>query len=155
MKEIRDSLILDPQDEHLRHQYDWSLSNSGVQRHDYSSGVDVCVKLSRQIMNAKEGTIVDHINGNQLDNRRSNLRFVTRSVNRLNGGVDNIQKKASKFRGVTRGTKDPSKWRARITLDGKSHFLGQFKTEEEARVAYQTALESYTGGIKTIYATSK
>ncbi len=43
-----------------------------------------CIQLSRFVMNAKEGQIVDHINRNPLDNRRINLRTVTGRQNSLN-----------------------------------------------------------------------
>ncbi len=42
----------------------------------------------RLVLNAKEGEIVDHINGDTLDNRRENLRFVTRSQNATNAKFD-------------------------------------------------------------------
>jgi hypothetical protein len=42
------------------------------------------VSLSRFVMNAKEGEIIDHINRNPLDNRRKNLRIVNKRQNNLN-----------------------------------------------------------------------
>jgi hypothetical protein len=89
------------------------------------------VRLHREILELQpyEKRFVDHINGDKLDNRRSNLRVVTEAQNRQNvpvyGGY-------SRFRGVSRSG---PRWRARVTIDGTSIDGGSFATEEEAAVA--------------------
>jgi hypothetical protein len=47
------------------------------------------VPLARFVMNAQKGQIVDHQNRNPLDNRRCNLRFVTKRQNNLNKKCNN------------------------------------------------------------------
>lgn len=81
----------------------------------------------------------DHIDGNGLNNRRSNLRFATRSQNQLNRvGVD----RTSTYKGVS---KNHSGWRARIYLDRTEHYLGTFPTEQEAVAAYDSAASRIHG----------
>jgi hypothetical protein len=87
-------------------------------------------------MNATEGQIVDHINGDTLDNRRSNLRVVTPSQNAMNRRrrSDN----ASGCVGVSYiSTKQ--RWFAYITVDGKKKILGQFQEKEDAISARKNA----------------
>lgn len=83
--------------------------------------------MHRDILGAKPGQIVDHVNGNGLDNRRANLRICTHAENMRNHrgskGVD-------RFRG---------RWRARIQFDHSSKFLGLFDTKKEAAEAYHAA----------------
>lgn len=70
--------------------------------------------------------IGDHINGNKLDNRRSNLRIVDAS-----GSSQNVSGRGrSRFRGVypTRS----GRWQARVKFQGMVHYLGNYATEEEA-----------------------
>jgi hypothetical protein len=55
----------------------WHLDGGKYARHTYSA--DDHVYLHQAIMPCGEGFEVDHINGNKLDNRRSNLRVVTKS----------------------------------------------------------------------------
>src|SRR6266436_1483001 len=55
------------------------------------------IYMHRLIMGAKEGQLVDHINGDGLDNRKSNLRFATHALNLANSVLRNP---ASGFRGV-------------------------------------------------------
>jgi len=82
--------------------------------------------------------MIDHINGNGLDNRISNLRDVTHSVNQLNrrgARVDSL----TKIRGVTF---DPKKklYRAHIQIQGRRHYLGRFKNAalaENARNSFE------------------
>lgn len=76
-----------------------------------------------------DGLIIDHINGNPLDNRRANLRLVTRSQNRLNTTI--VTSKTSRFKGVTRAHKRKG-WQVKCA--GK--YLGYFLVEEQAAKAY-------------------
>lgn len=82
-----------------------------------------------------EGDLIDHINMNKLDNRKSNLRSVDKRANALNS---NIARGASGLRGVR---KCNSKWQAYIKEDGKQKNLGVFDTAEEASAVYQAYKE--------------
>lgn len=112
--------------------------------------------MHRVIMNAPKSTqiVVDHINCNGLDNRRSNLRFANRSQNRANGVSPRI-KKTSLFKGVSLNKiKTLSRykkwytyyyWKAEITCNGKNYFLGRFKSETEAAKAYDKKAKELFG----------
>lgn len=93
-------------------------------------------KLHRFILKCKKGQLVDHIDGNPLNNQRSNLRICNHSQNVMNRNRQHNA--ASKFKGLTfRGNKNL--WRARITLNGKRFHLGDFINQEEAALAYNEA----------------
>ena len=81
---------------------------------------------------------VDHIDGNKLNNNVNNLRMVTQAEN-LRAFQKKRKNSASQYLGVF-FDKDPQvrikKWYSRITFKGKRHYLGNFKTEEEAALAY-------------------
>lgn len=79
---------------------------------------------------------IDHINRIPYDNRIENLRIVNRS--------ENCQNRFSKVKsGSARQGVDFSKrdnmWRARITIDGATRYLGMFKSEGDAYSAYKRA----------------
>ena len=85
-----------------------------------------------------DGLVVDHINGDGLDNRRVNLRFCTKAENCRNQVKRRKIKTSSRFKGVT-WDKNRGKWLASITLNRKRHNLGRFTTEREAATAYNSA----------------
>jgi hypothetical protein len=99
--------------------------------------------VHRWVMREPEGLVVDHINGNRLDNRKSNLRACTVAQNSQNRRkpVKNYAGGAptSKFKGVYRRRQKPTKWYAAIRVAGRSQFLGSFDTETEAARAYNMA----------------
>lgn len=94
------------------------------------------------IMNPPPGYEVDHINGNTFDNRRANLRTVTRSQNLMNRRKQKPSVSSS-FKGVC-WNKQCRKWQATISSNGKSKYLGLFVLERDAAKAYNNAaIEDY------------
>jgi len=86
--------------------------------------------MHRMIMQPPEGMVVDHINGNGLDNRRCNLRICTQEQNARNNAPKGNG--ASRFKGVFPCGK---KWGAKVTHRKKTHRLGVFADEVEAAKA--------------------
>jgi hypothetical protein len=82
----------------------------------------------------KDGEI-DHINGDRIDNRISNLREVSRSKNNENKR-EPLPNNKSGYLGVFRKR---SRWTSRIRVNGKTHSLGGFDTPEAAHAAYLSA----------------
>lgn len=104
-------------------------------------GKRVTVKMHRLIMGNPLGK-VDHINGNGLDNRISNLRVATDSQNACNRRTPTHNK--SGFKGVW-WHKRYQHWQASISVNGKRKHLGVFDTKEDAARAYNEAAKQHHG----------
>lgn len=100
------------------------------------------VYLHRFILNAPKGVQVDHINGNGLDNRRSNLRLASPKENARS--VRRHRDSGSPYKGVHR-YKARGNWSASIMVDGQARFIGYFETAEAAARAYDQAARSAFG----------
>ena len=93
-------------------------------------------RMSRVVVSAPTGMDVDHVNHNTLDNRKSNLRVVTRSQNSMNKSGPRADSHMG-FRGVG---KNKNRFRARIGVGGgASKNLRTFRTAKEAYAAYVRA----------------
>ena len=98
------------------------------------------IKLHRLLVGDFE--IIDHINSNKRDNRKSNLREVTESQNQMNKGL-----RSNNTSGVTGvyWDKESNKWYAIITANKNDIFLGYFSNFDNAVNARKEAEEKYFG----------
>ena len=99
------------------------------------------VALHRLITGAPKGKVVDHIDGNGLNNTRANLRVCEHWQNMCNRGPQRNSKTGIKGVVVRNG-----KFRARITRRRVKIHLGDFTTAIEAAKAYDAAVGSVHGG---------
>lgn len=100
------------------------------------------IRMHRLITLALKGSYVDHINGDSLDNSKSNLRICTNHQNTTNQKLrkDNT----SGLKGAT-WDKNKKKWFAQIRTNRKRMHLGYFNNVLDAAIAYDRAAEKYHG----------
>lgn len=103
--------------------------------------------LHRDIMQCPEGLVVDHINGNTLDNRKKNLRVVSHSQNQLNPNNKPLSNNALGIRGVV-WNKHRKKYKASITWEGKDIFLGYTDDFFEACCMRKSAENKVAAGVR-------
>ena len=86
--------------------------------------------MHREVVNAPNRMVVDHINGDKLDNRKANLRVCTMVENGQNRNV-----RKNKYLGVS-WDKRRCKWKAVIGFHYQCIDIGRFDTAEAAALAY-------------------
>ena len=134
--------IIDASDVSLVGQYNWQVYSTNAKtkyasRGAWVDGKATTQKMHRLIMGDADGLLIDHINRNGLDNRRSNLRFCTAAQNAWN--VSERTTNTSGFRGVDYH-KLSQKWQARTSKNGQREYIGCYDTMEEAMSAYRQAV---------------
>lgn len=137
--------LIDEADYHLVKDLKWRVSNHG---YVFSSKGVLMHRLILGIHGLGRTIETDHINHDTLDNRRSNLRIVTRSVNQQNRRKFKGEM-SSHFTGVKRSA-NGKRWLARIYHNGKTILLHTHDTEEQAAAAYDKAALALFGPLAAL-----
>lgn len=98
-------------------------------------GYQRTIELHRFIMkcSCRDGKIIDHISGDTLDNRKSNLRCCTHMENLHNARM--ARRNTSGYKGILY-IKSSGKWETKVRYDNDRYYGGSYNTPEEAAKAY-------------------
>jgi AP2 domain/HNH endonuclease len=145
--------LIDDEDLPLIADYKWSASSGSAKRrgaHCYSRATlpgigprQRWVLMHRLLLKPEPGQQVDHVNGDGLDNRRSNLRLCLHRQNQFNQRKQR-RKTSSAFKGV-RFCKQTGRWAAVIKIHGRNVWLRRHDTERDAALAYNAAAKRLFG----------
>lgn len=136
-------ILIDDEDYEKISKFKWFINKRlYVRRTQYINGKEKELRLHRYILNIIDSNIiVDHINGNTLDNRKCNLRICNNKQNSYNSKKI---KSSSKYKGVF-WNKVNNKWQAQIHPEGKHIHLGYFDSELDAAKKYNEMALKYYG----------
>lgn len=130
--------IVDDDDYNQLSKYKWQAEFRAdrwyARRRKPNSEGGKCIYMHREIMNPNQDEVVDHINGNGLDNRRENIRTCTRKQNQWNTKRQK-NNRSSQFVGV-HFDKSRNKFVASIGYNYRVIYCGRYDTEIEAAIAF-------------------
>ena len=131
--------LIDLEDFEFVGRFTWARLDNGREGYIYRrvplNGKMTSVYLHRELMElTHENLVVDHINGNGLDNRKSNLRVVTQQGNSRN------RRDSPKNYYYDKNNR---KWIVNLTINNKTVYFGSFKSEEEAKNRSNDLREEY------------
>jgi hypothetical protein len=141
-KHGRKVILVDDQDFIIVSQYNLSVVKGRNTFYAVYRGTKTKFSLHRFLLKPSSRTIfIDHIDGNGLNNQRSNLRFCSNSQNIANGRL--ASNNSTGYKGVS-FHKNIKRYQAHIYTDNKAAFLGSFRSAIEAARAYnKAAIEAF------------
>jgi hypothetical protein len=135
--------LVDDEDFEYLNQWKWYANKIGNtfyalrSIHFYKDGkrTGKAILMHREILNPENGLDIDHINRNGLDNRRCNIRIVTRRQNLQN------RKNQAELIGSYIDHAHHN-YRSSIFINGKAKFLGVYRNQQDAHKAYMKAVNN-------------
>lgn len=123
--------VVDDSMKHLA-EHRWYLNNGYARGYFYENLKTKSFYMHHCVVGRPiNGCDVDHIDGNKLNNQRSNLRIVTRQENMWNISSRRNGLTTSKYIGVYRNKKGKA-WESIVRINGKATRLGSFQSEDQA-----------------------
>jgi hypothetical protein len=135
--------LIDAEDYEAVSRHSWYLHRTAGRKNYAASRVrGRVVLLHRFLVHAPAGLEVTHVNRDGLDNRRSNLRIATHSDTHHN--IPAQEGCTSEYKGVCwhRGGR---KWVAQIDFEGVHYYLGLYRSEEDAAIAFDAVARALHG----------
>jgi len=138
---VRDYAIIDTEDYEKVNDIKWAMDGHGYATHSRRNGVSI--RLHRIVLGLTSNDMnPDHIFGNLLDNRKSQLRVCTHQQNISNS--KRPKNNTSGYKGVT-WDKSKNKWQAQIKYNYETIHLGRFNGITAAAEAYNAASTKFFG----------
>jgi hypothetical protein len=134
--------IVDADDYDWLIQYKWHCRHNRNKFYAYRNKAGKPVSMHRELIANNKSLLVDHIDGNGLNNRKSNLRLCTIAQNAHNRLPKSNSR--SRYKGLS-WHKPHKRWEVRIIKSGKSSFLGCFDDPTDAALAYDRKAEQLFG----------
>lgn len=138
--------LVDDEDYELVSRWKWHAAKVSCRSNTLYAVTRIAGKtmyMHRLILNVPKGKVTDHINGDGLDNRRSNIRICSQKQNVANS--KRARRGRSKYKGVY-WHKAAKKWCVQLGRRGENRkYLGLFEDEQAAALAYNKAAEELYG----------
>lgn len=132
-KDIVAYSLVDEEDYENAMKYKWNSFGDGYARGTFKG---TSIFLHQFVLGkAPDNMVIDHINGDKLDNRKENLKFATKNQNGQNR--PKAKNASSQYIGVSHDTRS-CKWKAQSHFEGRNMSLGSFDDELEAAKKYDT-----------------
>lgn len=133
-------ILVDNDDYDELSKFKWRIRKNGNTFYASSCHYGMLFNMHTFLVKSEKGKVVDHKDGNGLNNQKNNLRVITHQQN-----IWNSRKKNCNTSGYIGVRLEGKKWRAQIKVCGKNKHLGLFKTLEEAKESYRQAAVEQRG----------